>query len=148
MIGTRRIEWIGGKSIFSDPLFIFRRTAGLISDDEMRLLRKTAQNRFYRVDGRTQRVLGSVNPKTGRRDPEGISREYRWGPHIGDYVQRVTPEDWDIIRACRNAKEFRDVTDGIPEESPIVLPGEIEVVQEQHFHSVRELIRAERNDAR
>lgn len=147
MIGTRRIEWIGGKSIFADPLFQFRKISGQISEQEMRILRSTASKRFYRVDGSTQRVMGAWNDRLGVRDPP-LSREYRWGPHAGDYVQRVTPEDWEIIRASRNAKEFRDVTDGIPEESPIVLPGEIEVVQEQHFHSVKELIRAEQADSR
>ena len=134
-IGTRLIEWVGAKSIFADPVFQYRRTAGLISDDQMRVLRAAASKSIFRVDGASARVL-----RPG--DPPGLKHEYKWGPEKGNYVQRVDPDDWELIRACRSAKEFRDVTDGIPEESPIALPGELIVVKEEQFQSTRDYLNA------
>lgn len=143
MSGYRQIEWIGAKSIFADPVFQFRKAQGVISDEEMKILRSAAQKSIFRVNGKTSRILGQFNSDLGRRDPE-LSREYRWGPHIGDYVQRVTADDWDRIRASRNAREFRDVTDGIPEETPLLLPGELVTVKEEDFHSARDYLAAAR----
>jgi hypothetical protein len=143
MIGYRNIEWIGAKSIFADPVFMFRKAAGQISDEELQILRNTAAKQIYRVDGKTSRILGEFNSALGRRDPE-LSKVYKWGPHIGDYVQRVTADDWDRIRESRSAREFRDITDGIPPDPPILIPGELITVKEEEFHSARDYLAAAR----
>lgn len=134
-MATRLIEWVGGKSIFADPLFQYRRIAGLVSPEELRIARTAATRRNYRVPGFTSRVVT-------KRD--GFSREYRWGPHVGDYVQRMGSDDWDLLRSGKSGREFRDITDGIPEPSPIALPGEVVVADEQDFNSLSALLRADR----
>lgn len=138
MTTTRLIEWIGGKSIFADPLFQARRVSGRVSDEEMRIARETAEGRVYRVKNRTVRRLTPA-------DPKGLSKSYEWGPRADEFVQRVKSEDWDIIRACRSKKEFRDVTDGIPEPSPIITPEPIAVVEERDFKSLTALLKADRS---
>jgi hypothetical protein len=147
MIGYRQIEWIGAKSIFADPVFMFRKAQGSISDEEMQILRNTASKQIYRVEGKTSRVLGEFNPKLGVRDPD-LSKVYKWGPHIGDYVQRVSADDWEIIRTCRSWREFRDVTDGIPEDPPLLIPGELVTVKEEDFHSTHDYLAAYRKSVK
>lgn len=132
----RTIEWVGRPSIFADPVFQYRRAAGLISKQELNILRELATRSTYRVDGHTARRLGPD-------DPAGLTRWYQWGPHVGSYVIEVEDGDWRLIQESRSRKEFRDVTDGIPEPSPIVIPGgEIRITKEEEFSSLQDYLRA------
>lgn len=132
----RRIEWIGRPSIFADPVFQYRRAAGLINAQELNLLREIATRSVYRVDGHTARRLGP-------EDPKGLSRWYQWGPDVGSYAIEVEDGDWRLIQESRSRKEFRDITDGIPAPSPVVIPdGEIRVTKEEEFSSLQDYLRA------
>ena len=132
----RRIEWVGRPSIFADPVFEYRRAAGLISQQELNILREIATRSVYRVDGHTARRLGPD-------DPAGLSRWYQWGPEPGSYVQEVEDGDWRLITESRSRKEFQDITDGVPEPSPIILPhGGIRVTKEEEFSSLQDYLRA------
>lgn len=135
-MATRRIEWIGRPSIFDDPVLTYRRIAGLVSQQELNVLREIASRSIYRVDGHTARRLGP-------EDPFGLSRWYQWGPHPGSYVQDVEEGDWRLIVESRSRKEFRDVTDGLPEPAPVVIPdGEIRITKEEEFSSLQDYLRA------
>lgn len=132
----RQIEWVGRPSIFDDPFLRYRRVAGLVSQRELSLLREIASRSIYRVDGHTARELHHP-------DPFGLSRAYKWGPEPGSYVQAVEDGDWRLIQESRSRREFRDVTDGIPEPEPVMQPDtEIRTVKETEFSSVQSYLRA------
>lgn len=132
----RMIEWVGQPSIFDDPRVIHGRITGKIGEAELRILRVAASKRLYRVDGAVVREL--------RPDQvEGLSKTYRWGPDPGSYVQPMSESDWALIRALPfDAKQFRDVTDGVPAERFVLPQAEFQVVKEEHFRSVRDLLAA------
>lgn len=124
----RQLEWIGQRSVFSDPVVEFKMITGQYSDADLRLLRKAAAMRNVRVDG--------VNTRELRPDsPEGLSRYYRFGRAKGSYVQPVTDNDARIIlNHPRLRNEFVDVTDEAPHGPnvhPLVLP-------EQDINQVRD----------
>lgn len=132
----RRIEWIGQSSIFDDPRIIHGRMTGAIGEREMRILRVAASKRLYRADGVITREL--------RPDQvEGLSRIYRWGPTPDSYVQGMPESDWAAIRRLPyDAKQFRDVTDGIPAERFVYPEVGIEVVREESFRDLGSFLRA------
>lgn len=141
---TLAIEWVGLPSIFDDPRFVYRRVAGLMTEQELRVLRVAASKRVYRVDGRIARRLG---PK----DLAGLSQHYQWGPQRGSYVQAVAPGDWRLIQQASCAREFREVRDGVPSTSarPLAVPTpDVLVVKEERFTDFRSFVRAMQRDAR
>lgn len=104
----RRIEWVGHRSVFSDPRVEYKMITGAYSPSEMKLLRKAAGMRNVRADGFSIREL--------RRDsPNGLSRYYQFGPSLDAYVQSVTDNDARIILSHPLLRhEFIDVTDEQP----------------------------------
>ena len=104
----RQIEWVGHRSVFSDPRVEFKMITGQYSDSEMRMLRVAANRRNVRINKVSVREL---RPNS----PEGLSRFYKFGSSVDSYVQPVTDNDARIILNHPKLRhEFVDVTDEVP----------------------------------
>jgi hypothetical protein len=136
------VEWIGHPSIFDDPRVLHGRLTGAIGERELRILRVAASKRIYRRDGVVIRILSPGDPP----NVPGLSREYQWGPETASYVQEMPESDWEIIQATAAAKQFRDVTAGMPKDrfSLPPPPDDLLLVKEEEFRSVKELLNADK----
>lgn len=115
----RKIEWVGHRSVFSDPRVEYKMITGQYSPDELKLLRKAAVRRNIRVNRKVMRELR-------KGSPEGLSRYYQFGSSKESYVQSVRDNDARIILTHPKLRhEFIDVTDDVPRgpnKHDLVLP--------------------------
>lgn len=104
----RQIEWIGHRSVFSDPRVEFKMITGQYNESELRLLRIAALRRNVRINKVSVRELRPGSP-------DGLSRYYRFGSAEASYVQPVTDNDARVILNHPKLKhEFLDVTSDVP----------------------------------
>lgn len=104
----RQVEWVGHRSVFSDPRVEFKMITGQYSPSEMKVLRVAAARRNVRINKVSVRELRPDSPA-------GLSRYYKFGASKESYVQPVTDNDARIILSHPLLKhEFVDVTDDVP----------------------------------
>lgn len=135
----RLIEWIGQDAIFDNLMVQYNLALGNYREREIILLRLAARRRVYRVDNRVIRRMVKGNP-------DGLSKDYQWGPDSGSYVIPVTDNDARIILGCESKSQFRDVT-GISPFGPasmmklsgnVLLPKQgIELLDTEEFGSMK-----------
>lgn len=87
---TRRVEFVGLPSPFSDPAVQAMKARGQLTPKRREALydmeRKRQRRGFCRYPGVTKRTFGTKH---------GLSRDYTFGPH--NFVQEMTIEDLDKV---------------------------------------------------
>lgn len=152
----RLLEWIGHASVFQNPVVEYNLAVGNVPPKQLALLRAVARRRIYRPEN------GHVRRELRKDSPEGLSKDYRWGPDDSQmarlrrggrltpaeleaiYVVEVTDNDARIILQDKRSKsEFIDVTDLAPQgpagtKAGLLVPpsGQVQVLHEEDLASL------------